>query len=112
VAGVLEPGVEVALDLLPDRVAVRLDHHAALDHLGGLGELAEADHVLVPLRVVVFAPGDRQLVLFALLALRLALLGHGPECRRSRAARKGVASVASTRRGYRKQPTAVRPGRG
>jgi hypothetical protein len=49
VAGVLEPAVEVALDLLPDRVAVRLDHHAALDDLGRLREIGLADHVLVPL---------------------------------------------------------------
>jgi hypothetical protein len=55
VAGGLEARVELALDLLPHGVAVGLDDHAALDHLGGLGHLGLADHVLVPLRVVLGA---------------------------------------------------------
>ena len=62
VAGLLEAPVEIGLDLLPDGVAVGLDHHAALDHLGRLGEIRLPDHVLVPLGVVLFPGGDLALV--------------------------------------------------
>ena len=52
VAGVLEHPVQRPLDVFPDAVAPRLDHHAPANrgifrHVGGL------DHLLVPLRVVV-----------------------------------------------------------
>ena len=55
VAGVLEHAVERALDVLPDRVAPRLDHHAAAD-VGILGEVGALHDLLVPLRVI-FAAG-------------------------------------------------------
>ena len=59
VAGRLEAVVELALDLLPDGVAVRLDDHAALDDLGRLGQVALADDVLVPGREIGAAKSDR-----------------------------------------------------
>ena len=45
VAGLFEAPVEVALDFLPDGVAMRLDHHAAFDHLGRLRQVALANDV-------------------------------------------------------------------
>ena len=56
VARLLEHGVEVALDVLPDRVAPRLDDHAPTDGRV-LGEVGGADDLLVPLRVVFVAGG-------------------------------------------------------
>jgi hypothetical protein len=50
-AGDLDAIVERALDALPDRVAVRPDHHRAA-HRPVLGELGAAEHVLVPPREV------------------------------------------------------------
>ena len=61
VAGVLEAPVELALDRLPDRVALGADDHAALDRRI-VGQLGRLDDVEVPLRVV--------------LAARLDVLGH------------------------------------
>jgi hypothetical protein len=58
VAGRLEASVEVALDRLPDGVAVWPDDHAALDDIGRLGELGLGDDVLVPLGVVLGTGGD------------------------------------------------------
>ena len=57
----LEHPVEDALDVLPQRVAPRLDHHAAAD-VAVLREVGRLDDFLVPLRVVVGARGgDRGL---------------------------------------------------
>jgi hypothetical protein len=58
VARGLEASIEVGLDLFPDRVAVRPDHHAALDDARGLGELRLRDDVLVPLGVILRARSD------------------------------------------------------
>ena len=57
VPGRLEPVVERALHLLPDRVAVRADDHAALDRRV-VGELGAPDHVQVPLGEVLGLLGD------------------------------------------------------
>ena len=51
VAGRLEHVVERALHVLPDRVAPRLDDHAAA-HRRVLGEVRAGDDLLVPLGVV------------------------------------------------------------
>ncbi len=56
VARGLEHAVEHALDVFPDRVAPRLDHHAAA-HRRRLCEIGGADHLLVPLGVVFAAGG-------------------------------------------------------
>ncbi len=48
VAGGFEAVVELALQQLPDSVAVGLDDHAALDDFGGLGHVALQHDVLVP----------------------------------------------------------------
>ncbi len=47
-AGGLEAVVKLALQKLPDSVAVGLDDHAAFDNLGGLGHVALQNHVLIP----------------------------------------------------------------
>jgi hypothetical protein len=57
VAGVLEHAVEDPLHVLPQRVAPRLDHHAAA-HRRVLGQVGGLDDLLVPLGVVVGAGGD------------------------------------------------------
>jgi hypothetical protein len=69
VAGLLEAGVQPALDVLPQRVAPRLDHHAAA-HRRLLGEIGRLDHLLIPLGIV-FCPRRTDRVLF--------LLGHSRE---------------------------------
>src|SRR5438552_7604613 len=51
VAGLLEFGVERLLNQLPDRVAVRPDHHATLDRRI-VGELRAPDDIQVPAREV------------------------------------------------------------
>ena len=51
--------VEFALEALPDRVAVGLDDHAALDDLGRLGHIALDDHVLIPGGEVFFSRSNR-----------------------------------------------------
>ena len=56
VAGGLEHVVQRALHVLPERVAPRLDDHAAA-HGGVLGQVGGADDLLVPLGVVLFAGG-------------------------------------------------------
>ena len=55
VAGVLEHFVEDPLDVLPQPVAPRLDHHAAA-HRRILGQVGRLDHLLVPFGIVV-GPG-------------------------------------------------------
>jgi hypothetical protein len=50
-AGGLEHVVQSALHLLPDGVAMRLDHHAAA-HIAVLGQVGLQHQVIVPLRVV------------------------------------------------------------
>ena len=60
VAAGLEPGIELALEHFPDRVAVGLDDHAALDDLGGLRHVALQDHVLVPRREIVASESNRR----------------------------------------------------
>ena len=68
----LNIAVEDALDVLPQRVAPRLDHHAAAD-VAVLGEVGGLDDLLVPLLVVVVAGrGDRGLHLLRLLGLAVA----------------------------------------
>jgi hypothetical protein len=57
VAGVLEHAVEDPLHVLPQRVAPRLDHHAAA-HRRVLGQVGGLDDLLVPLGVVFGAGGD------------------------------------------------------
>ena len=47
-AGGLEAVVELALQQLPDSVAVGLDDHAAFDDFGGLGHVALQNDVLIP----------------------------------------------------------------
>ena len=54
VPGGLEHRVEPPLDVLPDRVAPRLDHHAAAD-VGVLGQVGRLDDLLIPLGIV-FGP--------------------------------------------------------
>ena len=54
VAGVLEHAVEDALHVLPQRVAPRLDHHAAA-HRRQLRQVGGAHHLLIPLGVVLVA---------------------------------------------------------
>src|SRR6185436_15072344 len=73
VAGVLDPAVHLRLHVLPDRVAVGADDHAALDR-PVVGELRLQHHVEVPLRVVVALGGD--LLRDAVLVLLVALLHH------------------------------------
>jgi hypothetical protein len=68
VPGVLEAAIEVALDRLPQRVALGPDDHAALDRRI-VGELRRLDDVEVPLRIVFGA--------------RLDVLGHEAEESRS-----------------------------
>ncbi len=96
VAGGLEAGVEVPLDPLPDRVAVRLDDHAALDHLGRLGHLGLADDVLVPLGVVVGPQGDLSTRLADVLLVLAA--GLGLHAARGCRGRGGQARAAGVRR--------------
>ncbi len=48
VAGGLDAIVQLALQALPDRVAIGLDHHAAFDDLGRLGHVAQNGDVLIP----------------------------------------------------------------
>ena len=50
--------VELALDPLPDCVAVGLDDHAALDDFGGLRHVALQNYVLIPCGEVCRASGD------------------------------------------------------
>jgi predicted transcriptional regulator len=57
VAEGFEPVVELALEPLPDGVAVRLDHHAALHDFGRLGHVALQDDVLIPRCEVLRAGG-------------------------------------------------------
>ena len=54
--GRLEHPVELALDVLPDRVAPRLDDHAAADGRV-LGQVGGPDDLLVPLGIVVGPSG-------------------------------------------------------
>jgi len=56
VASGLETVVQLALQALPDGVAVRLDDHAGFDELSGLGHVALKNYVLVPLGKIA-APG-------------------------------------------------------
>ena len=70
-AGLLEHRVEVALDVLPEGVAPRLDDHAAADG-AILGQVGVLDDLEVPLRVV-FGAGRRD----GGLGLGGRLLGHG-----------------------------------
>ena len=67
VAGGLDARVELALQVLPHRVAVRPDHHEALDRRV-VGEFGLADDVEIPLRKVDGLLGDfgyERVVLFA-----------------------------------------------
>mgnify|MGYP003693733085 CR=1 FL=1 len=57
VAGGLDPVVEQPLHVLPQRVAVRADRHAAA-HRRVIGELRLADHLGVPAREVVALVGQ------------------------------------------------------
>ena len=69
--GRLEHGVERALHVFPDAVAPGFDDHAAA-HVARLGEVAGADHLLIPLGEIFFAPrGDR--------GFGCVGLGHGLE---------------------------------
>ena len=54
VAGLLEHRVEVAVDVLPERVTPRLDHHATADR-AVLGQVGVLDHLQIPLGVVFLA---------------------------------------------------------
>ncbi len=54
----LETIVELALQQLPDSVAVGLDDHAALDDLGGLGHVALQYDVLIPGSKILSAGSD------------------------------------------------------
>jgi hypothetical protein len=54
--GRLEHVVECPLHVFPQRIAPRLDHHAAA-HGRVLGEIRRPDDLLVPLGVVVVASG-------------------------------------------------------
>ena len=56
VPGLLEHRVEPPLHVLPDRVAPRLDDHAAAD-VGVLGQVGRLDDLLVPLGIVFGAGG-------------------------------------------------------
>jgi hypothetical protein len=94
VPGLLEAPVELALDLLPDRPAVRAHDHATADDVAGSASSAAAMTSLVPLRVVLRARRD-------------GLLGHGccalgrarrGSARRMPSARVGAASVRGPRR--------------
>ena len=58
VAGGLEAVVELALQELPDGVAVGLDDHAAFDDLGGLGHVALQNDVLIPGGKILSAGSD------------------------------------------------------
>ena len=52
VAGGLEHGVELALHLLPDGIAVGLDYHAAA-HGRLLGQASLVDQLVIPLRIII-----------------------------------------------------------
>ena len=54
VAGLLELLVEVAVDVLPESVTPRLDHHATADR-AVLGQVGMLDHLEVPFRIVILA---------------------------------------------------------
>ena len=54
VAGGLEHPVEQPLHVLPERVAPRLDDHAAAD-VGVLGEIGRPDDLLIPLGKILLA---------------------------------------------------------
>ena len=56
VARLLEHAIEDALDVLPQRITPRLDHHAALD-VGVLGEIRRADDLLIPFGKILLASG-------------------------------------------------------
>src|SRR5581483_6975513 len=58
VAAGLEPVVQLALEQLPDSVAVGLDDHTAFDDLGGLRHVALKDDVLVPSRKILAPRSD------------------------------------------------------
>ena len=60
VIGGLEAVVELALQHLPDGVAVGLDDHAAFDDLGRLRHVALQDDVLIPGSEVLRAGSDRR----------------------------------------------------
>ncbi len=53
-----EAPIEIGLDLFPNGVAVRLDHHAPAHDFGRLGEVTSADDVLVPLGKILVAGRD------------------------------------------------------
>src|SRR5438552_3630858 len=57
VAGRLDAAVQLLLDVLPDGVAVRLDHHAAA-HRRVVRQVRLGDEIEIPLRVVLRARGD------------------------------------------------------
>src|SRR5262249_33644214 len=57
VAGVLEHAVESALHSFPNRIAVRLDDHAAT-HIGVFRHAGILDDIEIPLRVIDAAFGD------------------------------------------------------
>ena len=59
-AGGLEAVVELALQQLPDGVAVGLDDHAAFDDFGGLGHVALQNHVLIPGSKILSAGSNRR----------------------------------------------------
>ena len=54
VAGLLEHRVEVAVDVLPEGVTPRLDHHATTDR-AVLGQVGVLDHLQIPLGIVILA---------------------------------------------------------
>src|SRR5208283_1205080 len=54
----LEAVVKLALQQLPNSVAVGLDDHATLDDFGGLRHVALQNHVLVPGSKILTASGD------------------------------------------------------
>ncbi len=76
VAGGLEAVVELALQHLPDGVAVGLDDHAALDDLGGLGHVALQDDVLVPGGEILLARSDGRFGHECSFVLRMKLFFH------------------------------------
>ena len=83
VAGFLEHAVEHGLHIFPESVTPRFDHHAASDAWRGFGQVGGLDHLLVPLRVVLFAGGlDGRLRSFRHGSIEL--LGGRAPSRRSR----------------------------
>merc|ERR1719446_670202 len=85
----MDLAIELRADRIPQRHAIRLDDHAALDG-AAVGEVAEGDDVLVPLRVVLGARRDRRAAAATALAaapaallllLLLLLRGHHAEPR-------------------------------